>query len=369
MFGNVSFATHNRAGNITYEQISDLTYRIILITYTYIGGGVVADRPQLEIHFGDNTSQWVRRADSINMPEINYRWNKYVAIHTYPGPGSYKIVMEDPNRNDGVQNIPNSVTIPFSIRTTLEINPTIGYNNSPILLNPPIDFYAVNKTFIYNPAAFDPDGDSLSYKLIPCTGENGEPIQNYTLPEASDTIYIDAISGDFIWEKPTKAGIFNIAILIEEWRHNIRIGSVVRDIQFETKETDNDPPVITTIDKTCIKATDTLIFDVSAIDYDDDNIILSGLGGPFQINFPSVFPSDTGQSYVESQFFWDTKCVHVRKQPYQVVFRAQDDGADLSLVDTKDVFITVIAPPVENVTLNATNNSIAITFSTSDNES
>jgi gliding motility-associated-like protein len=354
------YATHNRAGNITYEQIGSLTYRITLITYTYIGDGVVADRPQLEIQYGDNTSQWVRRVDSIDLPDINYRWNKYVAEHTYPGPGSYEIVMEDPNRNDGVQNIPNSVTIPFSIRTTLVINPAIGYNNSPILLNPPIDFYAVNKTFIYNPAAFDPDGDSLSYKLIPCTGENGEPIENYTLPNASDTLYIDERSGDFIWEKPVEAGIFNIAILIEEWRNNIKIGTVVRDIQFETKETDNDPPEITTIDETCIKATDTLTFAVSAIDYNDDSVYLSALGGPFELPFPPFFPEVGGKPDVISDFFWDTDCSHIRKQPYQVVFRAEDNGADLNLVDNKDVFIKVIAPPVENVQLNATNNSIEI---------
>ncbi|NOZ47889.1 MAG: gliding motility-associated C-terminal domain-containing protein [Chlorobi bacterium] len=356
-----SFATHNRAGDITYEQLSELTYRITLITFTSIAPGVVADRPQLEIKFGDNTSQWVNRIEKIDLPNY-YRRNKYVVDHTFPGPGSYRIYMEDPNRNDGVANIPNSVTIPFSVHTTLEINPAIGYNNSPILLNPPVDLFAVDELFIYNPAAFDPDGDSLSYKLIPCTGENGDPIPNYRLPEASDTIYIDPLTGDFVWDKPTISGIFNIAILIEEWRDGIRIGSIDRDIQLETKVTDNDPPVISVISQTCVKATDTLMFNVNATDVNNDMITLSGLGGPFLVDSPAYFPEKTGIGSVYDRFTWETECLHVRKQPYLVVFRAKDNDPDLSLVDNKDVYIHIISPPVENVILEPTNNSIKISW-------
>jgi len=47
------------------------------------------------------------------------------------------MTMEDPNRNAGIINIPNSVNIPFFLETTLVINPFLGNNNSPELLNPP----------------------------------------------------------------------------------------------------------------------------------------------------------------------------------------------------------------------------------------
>ena len=104
------FATHNRAGQIIYKQISDLTYEITVITYTSTLPGA-ADRPQLDVQFGDGTVQTVGRCGQLYLPN-NYKRNCYTTRHTYPGAGTYEIVMEDPNRNPGVINIPGSV-IPF----------------------------------------------------------------------------------------------------------------------------------------------------------------------------------------------------------------------------------------------------------------
>jgi hypothetical protein len=94
----------------------------------------------------------------------------------------YEIVVQDPNRNKGVKNIPNSVNVVFSIKTTILINAALGDNSTPILLNPPIDRAAYGQIFIHNPAAYDPDGDSISYRLTTCTEQDGKPIEGYTFP-------------------------------------------------------------------------------------------------------------------------------------------------------------------------------------------
>ena len=86
-----------------------------------------------------------------------------------------------------LKNIPNSVNVVFSISTILNVNPAMGRNSTPVLLNPPYDKAAYGHVFIHNPAAFDPDGDSLSYALTVCTREDGKPIENYTFPPATDT--------------------------------------------------------------------------------------------------------------------------------------------------------------------------------------
>src|SRR5512133_2327271 len=127
-------ATHNRAGEITYVQLSDLTYEITLTTFTYTLS--FADRPTLEIEWGDNTTSTAPRIAMLTLPNF-YRRNTYKIIHTFPGPNVYRIVVQDPNRNAGVKNIPNSVNVVFSISTTLIVNPSIGRNNTPVLLNPP----------------------------------------------------------------------------------------------------------------------------------------------------------------------------------------------------------------------------------------
>ncbi len=164
-------ATHNRAGEITYRQISDLTYEITITTFTYTLS--FADRPQLEVNWGDNSTSIAARQSILFLPNY-YKRNIYVINHTYPGPGVYRIVVQDPNRNANVLNIPNSVNVVFSIWTTLIVNPSIGRNNTPVLLNPPYDKAARGYVFIHNPSAFDPDGDSLSYALTVCTREDGK---------------------------------------------------------------------------------------------------------------------------------------------------------------------------------------------------
>jgi hypothetical protein len=48
-----TFATHNRAGEITYRQIGPLTYEVTITTYTK--ADAPADRCELTLHWGDET--------------------------------------------------------------------------------------------------------------------------------------------------------------------------------------------------------------------------------------------------------------------------------------------------------------------------
>ena len=165
------FATHQRAGEISYVYISGLTYEFTITTYTYTPS--LADRPEIDITWGDGTTSTVPRSQKINMPN-NISKNVYVTQHTFSAAGTFHVSFEDPNRNAGIVNIPNSVEIPFFIETIIVINPFIGGNSSPQLLNPPIDNGCTNVIYYHNPGAYDPDGDSLSYSLIDCRGTDGK---------------------------------------------------------------------------------------------------------------------------------------------------------------------------------------------------
>ncbi len=337
-------ATHNRAGEITYVQLSALTYEFTITTYTYTLS--YADRPQLPIEWGDNTSSIAQRIEIVMLPNY-YRKNVYKIQHTYPGPGVYDVVVQDPNRNYGVQNIPNSVNVVFSIRTKLIVNPSMGLNSTPILLNPPYDKAARGYLFIHNPGAFDPDGDSLSYKLTVCTRENGKPIENYTFPPASDTLYVDPVKGDLIWDSPIDTGKFNVAMEIEEWRNGIKIGVVVRDIQIEVYNTKNKPPVNSLLRDFCIEAGDSIEFVVSASDPDEDNILLKSTSGIYTISeCPALFTIiDSLPGFASARFFWKTCHENVRNQPYDVIIKSEDNNNDLTLVDIDNFRIKVLGPP------------------------
>lgn len=356
-----AYATHNRAGEITYKQISNLTFEITLITYTYTPSPANASRDSLEINWGDNTFTLLARIEEVFLPD-NYTRNRYVGIHTYPGTGVYQLVVEDPNRNYGVGNIPNSVNVPFSIKTTMLIDSELGVNSTPVLLSDPIDKANVGEIFIHNPTAYDPDGDSLSYKLTVCTGADGKEIPGYTLPEASSTFTIDEITGDMTWDAPVEVGIYNVAILIEEWREGVKIGKVIRDMQIEVHESDNSAPQISDVKDICVEAGDTVEFTVKVTDADNDNLTLNAIGGVFEVNNPAQFNTKTGLGTVSSNFTWNTACNHVRLTSYQASFKVTDSNSEVDLVDISTVEITVVGPAPENIQLKPTSNSIELNW-------
>lgn len=359
-------ATHNRAGEITYKQISGYTFEITVTTFTNTkpttDGTIPADRPSLTVIWGDDTYSEVDRNLYIDLPDY-YRKNTYISNHTYPGPGTYKIYVEDPNRNEGVENIPNSVLVVFSISTILQINPLLGVNNTPVLLNPPVDKAATYQKFIHNPAAYDPDGDSLSYELTVCTGEDGEAIASYTYPPSTHTpIYIDSVKGDLVWDAPPKAGIYNVAFFINEWRKGVKIGKITRDMQIEVFDSENTPPSIDTIPPICVVAGESLNLSVSAHDSSNETLTLSATGGVFLVDSAASFTSTPSQGTVTGYFKWNTQCLHVRKEPYQVVFKVTDDNDEVSLVDQKTTEITIIGPAPKILSGTSSSNSVYLTW-------
>ena len=335
----LAFATHERAGEITYKHISGTTYEFTLLTYTYSIS--LADRPELEFKWGDGTSNLVARTSKTYLGnEINK--NTYVAIHTFPASGSYIVSVEDENRNQGILNIPNSVNIPFYVETIITINSFLISNNSPILHNPPIDVGCVGEVFYHNPVAIDPDGDSLVFSLVDCRGYNGLVIPGYSLPLTSNSISIDPRTGDFVWDCPMMQGEYNIAILIEEYRNGIKISSIIRDMQIEITACNNKPPEIYTISDTCVEAGTLLSFLVTAQDTISQLITLTGIGEPLKTAIsPAVFDTVYGYGTVSDTFVWQTDCSQARKQPYFVIFKAMDNGTPIHLVKQQTISINL----------------------------
>jgi len=365
-------ATHNRAGEITYRKISNLTYEATITTYTKESSP--ADRPYLEIFWGDGSSDTIQRINEPGeMIGPDVKKNIYIGVHTYSTIGSYCMYFEDPNRNAGVINIPNSVNVPFYVSTCLYMNPFLGANNSPILLNPPIDDACINRVYIHNPGAYDPDGDSLSYELTVCLGYLGEPVPGYTLPPGID---VNPYTGDFTWNVPTAIGEYNFAMYIHEWRNGILIGTVTRDMQITVVSCDNNPPEIHTITDTCVEAGTLLEFMVYGTDPDNDYLTMtstSGLyaytGNPSPPEFPATFPQPVnGVGSVSAEFSWQTACSDVQLQPFTASFRVEDDDDQnmVNLVDYHTVNITVVGPSPKNPAANPVGNTIQLSWDVSE---
>ena len=341
-----AFATHQRAGEISYTYVSGLTYNFTITTYTYTPSP--ADRPEIEVFWGDGTSSIIPRFSKTNL-DNNISKNIYYTQHTFSAVGTFHVTFEDPNRNAGIVNIPSSVEIPFFIETILIISPFMEGNSSPQLMNPPLDNACTTVPFYHNPGAIDPEGDSLSYSLIECRGYNGEEIPGYTMPYASNYIAIDPITGDLTWDSPVMAGEYNIAILIEEWRNGVLIGSMVRDMQITVAPCNNEPPVVN-VNDTCVIAGNRIDLLVHVEDSTSTHVRLSATGEPLILSeSPAQFSEIYDEVPYATHFIWNTQCGHVRPNPYEVIFKAKDNGPQVELVSFKTLRIRIIAPAPKNL--------------------
>lgn len=376
-------ATHNRAGEITYRHISGLTYEVRITTYTR-SCSFCADRCELTIHWGDSTSSVLPRVNGVSVrcpnthdgviidPANQIRKNIYVGRHTYQATGAYTLYFEDPNRNAGINNIINSDLVPFYVQSEIFISPSLGANSSPIFTNPPVERGCINKRFEHSPGAFDPDGDSLGFELVEVLTANGQTIPTIYDPQyVQDSVRVDEDKGLFIWDAPRNVGQYNFAIRISEYRRNgqgrmVRIGYVTRDFQVDIEDCGNNPPNIQPVGPFCVEAGERLSFDITASDPDGDDLQFSAFGGPYVVPQPADSISTAGPEPLTTTFTWDTECLHVRKRPYQVSFKAiddPDDPVDIPLSDIYTTEIRVIAPSPKNPRASADGSAIELSWS------
>jgi hypothetical protein len=409
-------ATHNRAGEITYKRIPPFskvvagttvqiyTYSITIVIYTddtvLSGGSGVADRCQDTVYFGDGTQGVANRVNNlssvcgcgfvnnkqvgcgemiVNTGSYKVKQNIYTIEHTYPGTGSYRIRTLDPNRNQGVHNIPNSVNLPFYVESMLIITSFTGANSSPLFAFAPIDQACLNNCFEHNPGAYDPDGDSLSYEITTSKGADGNTVLNYQYPNegTNGTYEINPVTGLLRWCNPQELGEYNLAFKVKEWRKTTSgnfelIGYVLRDMQVIVRSCNNSPPSIT-VPNVCVEAGKTVTANLTVKDPDNGSVVkVQGGGGAFEANSPiATFNPQSGITYTSSgssfnvYFSWQTTCDHIRQQSYYTTFKVEDNGISgigIKLVSFNTFVIKVVPPAVKNVTATPAGSNMNITW-------
>ncbi|MFN0014297.1 MAG: gliding motility-associated C-terminal domain-containing protein [Saprospiraceae bacterium] len=363
-------ATHNRAGEIHIEQIGPLTIRATIITWTRTRS-TPADRDSLTICWGDGKCESAGRVNGGGNGEVfneEFKYNRYVAIHTYAAPARYRISMTDPNRIAGIINVnpPQSENVPFYLETIYNfLDPQFGgTNTTPYLLQNPIDNACTGQPFKHNPNAFDPDLDSLSYRLIVPRQGFGSQVPNYKFPNEvspglNNILQLDERTGDILWQSPQDTGEYNLAFIVISWRNGVPIDTTIRDMQILVKACDNHPPDVQSAAQFCLVAGQLLEFPVTATDPDTGDFVqLTAAGGPISNPYsPATFTVPAGFQVppVSGSFRWQTVCEHISRYPYTVVFKAVDslNKTRPQLADLKTVSIKVVGPPPEDVQADA----------------
>ncbi len=404
LMGIYAQATHLRAGNIIATRLNcnSRTFQITITVYTksigataFFGGNEIRDGDILD--FGDNTANsrvLVPQVGPDNTPSGSNFSSTYEVIdavegiaratftitHTYLGPDQYTISYREPNRNGGVLNMDNSLDTPFYLETVIDLDPFYGCSNTPNLLVPPIDQACIGQKWTHNPGAYDPDGDSLSFAFVIPFQDVEVPVLNYKDPNNekfytdftkgnelksnTPTFHIDAIAGTITWDAPGDKGVgeYNIAFVIKEWRKIkgvwYEIGFVRRDMQIIVKECENNRPDLEIPNDTCVVAGTILDATIFGLDPDNDNVKIEAFSEIFNfspLQYPATYtpnppvfqPSDPKKA--ELKLHWETQCLHIKDQPYVVVFKITDPGSgnDPSLATFKTWFIKVVGPAPE----------------------
>lgn len=363
-----AYASHNRSGEITYKHISGYTFEISITTYTK-ESSKPADKCSLNVHFGDGDTAIFYRVNGKlgtlcggTVPEgetigVDIKKNIYTGMHTFKGPDTYIITMDDPNRNSNICNFSGTASdqIPFSLRAVLVINSFSSPNNSPVLVNPPIEQGCAGQCFSHNIGAVDMDGDSLYYALVPCYG-NGVPIPGFNFPPGMTSESINHSTGTLEWCGNNTSCYFNIAIQVEEWKlvndKRYFAGSTLRDMQVEVTTCMNHVPQINKLQNQYVEVGDTLHYQVSASDEDTHMLSISATGAPFLLSPAATFTTKDSMKYVKGDFTWSPVCSTIRNYPYQVTLNVKENINSGARSDYDAFTIRVIAPAVRNVKAN-----------------
>ncbi len=397
-----AYATHGLAGNITYRYLGNNQYEVLLTTYTNpCAAGV--DRCNVQLTVWSRIGVTEILVTTLNLTRENgvvgacneggtaprgerlrfytggciqrnlYRTTPLQPLQL-PAQGCFEIRYADFARVNGVVNISGSGSVAWYASTTI-CNITGGVaggpNSSPVLLNDPVDIACVNKVWSHNPGGFDPDGDSIAFRLE-CSRDWQPPdvpapvcAPGYRFPNevggtpATNQFTVNPLTGVVTWNTPKVPGIYNFALATDEYRGGVLIGTVVRDIAIQVENCTNDPPIIAALDQACIQAGQSLTYPVRVRDpnpgdslyfYLNNGDATLGVRPPFNgvspaatLNPPAVFnpgnrpiltglqpvlPNPVNPSFfpIASTFNWSNiPCGAVAIRDFQVDYYAHDN--------------------------------------------
>lgn len=262
----------------------------------------------------------------------------------------------------------------------MEIPPLNRINSTPVFNKNPLTLLCTFNPFSFNYNVTDADGDSLVYSLItpikgktnkdnpndPGSGnypvmnpgpyptvdwQNGYGINRNIMDGAPD-LTINRFTGQ-LSVTPTQQGVYIIAIKVEEYRDGIKLGEVIREMQFTISSCMSNPaPVISDAfrDKLYVlNATDTLCLPFVATDA-RDSLHMTFEGDIFtsdKIVEPyATFNAVSGKQRVESKFCWTTTCAHIsEKDTHEVIIRVTDNGCPIPKTTIGRIRIVVKSPP------------------------
>ncbi|MCB9166736.1 MAG: gliding motility-associated C-terminal domain-containing protein [Flavobacteriales bacterium] len=258
-------ATHAMGGDLTYQCLGGNQYKIILNFYRDCNGIAAPTNCNngLQFHVASPTCnpggfdqcfalESVQVITPICATELDrclnsggtygiekYTFSKVIDLSAWAGCGSdWAISWGLCCRNNAITSLQNPGNQQLYLDTRLN-NTFTPCNSSPVFLTNPTPFYCLGQSVSYNPGAFDPDGDSLDFALIPARGANGanlnyangysalQPVHN---AGGAGSVQLDPVTGTMT-VVPDIQQVAVVTYRVREYRNGVQIGVITRDVQ------------------------------------------------------------------------------------------------------------------------------------------
>jgi gliding motility-associated-like protein len=271
----------------------------------------------------------------------------------------------------GRSNSITNITIPAATGSLIQVVDTLNnttYDNSSAIYNTiPTPFFCINVPANFNPAAVDPDGDSLVFNLVPAIDGNTGSSVTYISPYTA-TAPLATTAGTFSFNSATGQLSFTpnatqkslVVYNVEEYHLGVLRGTTQREMAVVViSPCSNNPPTgaITTptagtlADTTTLdicSSTGTFSFHLDPTDADLDSITMTASGLPSGATF-TITSNNTPHPL--GTFSWSTTGITPGNYTFFVTYK--DNGCPLSSTQTLAYTITVYPTPTQAYTQTA----------------
>ena len=280
LFNTQVKASHAAGAELRYDWISGSTYKFTYTFYRSCEPGAITEPASVTLCYhntcGGTGNLTMQKSGGVNGVDVSpgcpgyptecsggttpgYKEWKYSGTVTLPSQCNYwTFFVSISARNSSIVNLNAPGGAALYVEATLD-NLNAQGNSSPFFTVKPIGYMCVNSPFIFNNGAVDPNNDSLSYELImpldgggscttpssPCTFATGGTLPVFNLTNnpigCNNTFSLSATTGALTLT-PSLLGKQVLTIRVNEWKNGMKIGSIIRDMQWVIMPCSSNPP-------------------------------------------------------------------------------------------------------------------------------
>ncbi len=266
-------------------------------------------------------------------------------------------------RSSTITNVLGNGTSVISLDA--QLNNLTAANSSSVYTTIPTPFFCDNVPANFNPGAVDPNGDSLSFALVPGINQTTGSSVNYVSPYTA-TQPLAVTPGSFIFNSSTGQLTFTpnliqrslVVYTVSEYRAGVLVGTSQREMTVVTLTCNSIPPTgrisnisaagsgVNIIDSTHLSAcgnSGAFSFHINPID-STTNVTISYAGLPAGANFGF---NNNGTTTAQGVFSWNTGGVTPGTYTFYITFKS--DACPLA--STQTVAYSVIVSPTTTPTI------------------